>query len=100
MLTEKEIEEFSRQNLQYTYTHSIAVEIGNLYDEAFLDAIRRWAETNGLDEVYLLDSDTMMEVFKLGMEQYRRIYGDLWKPLYKYMEFRDGRQVGGEWRLT
>lgn len=100
MLTEKEIEEFARQNLQYTYTHSIAAEIGNLYDEAFLDAIRRWAEANGLDEVYLLDSDTMMEVFKLGMTEYRRIYGGLRKPLCKYMEFRDGRQVGGEWRLT
>lgn len=83
-----------------TLTHSIAVEIGNLYDEAFLDAIRRWAEANGLDEVYLLDSDTMMEVFKLGMEQYRRIYGDMQKPLCKYMEFRDGRQVGVEWRTT
>lgn len=100
MLTEKEIEEFARQNLQYTYTHSVAVEIENLLDGAFLDAIRRWAEANGLDEVYLLDSDTMMEVFKMGMEQYRRTYGDLRKPLCKYMEFRDGRQVGGEWRTT
>lgn len=100
MFTKKEIEEFARQNLQYTYTHSVAVEIGNLLDGAFLDAICRWAEANGLDEVYLLDSDTMMEVFKLGMEKYRRIYGDLRKPLCKYMEFRDGMQVGGEWRLT
>lgn len=83
-----------------TISHSVAVEIGNLYDEAFLEAIRRWAESNGLDEVYLLDSDTMMEVFKLGMEQYRRIYGDQQKPLCKYMEFRDGSQVGGEWRMT
>lgn len=100
MNTEKEIEEFSRQNLQYKYTHSVAVEIGNLLDEAFLDAIRRWAETNGLEEVYLMDSDTMMEVFKLGMTEYRRIYGGMRKPLCKYMEFRDGRQVGVEWRTT
>lgn len=83
-----------------TISHSIAVEIGNLYDEAFLNSVKKWAEENGLDEVYLLDSDTMMEVFKMGMEQYRRTYGDMQKPLCKYMEFRDGRQIGGEWRTT
>lgn len=83
-----------------TISHSIAVEIGNLYDEAFLNSSKKWAEANGLDEVYLLDSNTMMKVFKMGMEEYRRIYGNMQKPLCKYMEFRDGRQVVGEWRFT
>ena len=83
-----------------TISHSIAVEIGNLYDEAFLDSIKKWAETNGLDEVYLLDADTMMEVFELGMDEYQRIYGILKKPMCKYMEFRDGKQIGVEWRTT
>lgn len=83
-----------------TISHSIAVEIGNLTDEAFLNSVKKWAEANGLDEVYLLDSDTMMEVFKFGIESYRRMYGNLQKPMCKYMEFRDGKQVGGEWRTT
>ncbi len=81
-------------------SHSIAVEIGNLTDEAFLNSVKKWAEANGLDEVYLLDSDTIMEVFKLGIESYRKMYGNLQKPMCKYMEFRDGKQVGGEWRTT
>ncbi len=83
-----------------TISHSIAVEIGNLTDEAFLNSVKKWAEANGLDEVYLLDSDTMMEVFKLGIEAYRRMYGNLQNPMCKYMEFRDGKQVRGEWRTA
>ena len=83
-----------------TISHSIAVEIGNLTDEAFLNSVKKWAEANGLDEVYLLDSDTMMEVFKLGIESYQKMYGNLQKPMCKYMEFRDGKQVGGECRTT
>ncbi len=88
------------ENSFTTISHSIAVEIGNLTDEAFLNSAKKWAEANGLDEVYLLDSDTMMEVFKLGIESYRRMYGNLKKPMCKYMEFRDGKQVRGEWRTT
>ena len=83
-----------------TISHSIAVEIGNMYDEAFIDSVKKWAEANGLDEVYLLDADTMMEVFKLGIDAYQRMYGGMRKPMCKRMEFRDGKQVGGEWRAT
>lgn len=87
-------------NLTETITHRIVAEIGNLTDEAFIDAIRRWAERENANEVYLMDSGQIKEVFRLGVMEYKRIYGNLQPLMCNKMEFRDGRQVGSEWRTV
>ena len=45
-------------------------------DRARIEAIYKWAEKNGIDEVRLCDERKLREVLKLGISEYQRLYGD------------------------
>lgn len=83
-------------NISEAITHRITVEVGNLKDEVFIDAIRIWAERENVDEVYLMDSRQIKEVFELGAMEYRRKYGSSQPLMCNKMIFENGKQIGNE----
>lgn len=67
-------------------THSFAVQIANLKDDAYIQAIRKWAAENNFDEVDILDDRALKEVITLGVKEYQRMYGHLGKDMLLHMD--------------
>lgn len=66
------------ESLEYIYTfeQKIIAEVVNKKEEACIQAIYKWAEMNGVDEVLLCDEDKLREVLKLGLAEYIKVHGD------------------------
>lgn len=63
-------------SLCYSIERKIIAEVANMREKAYIDAIYRWAEKNGIDEVVLCDEEKLKEVLKLGLSEYQRLHGD------------------------
>lgn len=70
----------------YELTHSFAIQIANLKNEAYIQAIRKWAAENNFDEVDILDDRALKEVITLGVGEYQRMYGHLGRDMLLHMD--------------
>lgn len=62
-------------NSAQTLIAKIAVEVGDLKDKAFIDAMRKYAEKENID-LTLLDDAALKEILTLGIKEYRKIHGE------------------------
>lgn len=64
------------EDMFYSIERKIIADIVDMSDRARIEAIYKWAEKNGIDEVRLCDERKLREVLKLGFSEYQRLYGD------------------------
>lgn len=64
------------EDMFYSIERNIIAQIVNMSDRACIEAIYKWAEKNGIDEVRLCDERKLREVLKLGFSEYQRLCGD------------------------
>lgn len=72
----KQVDCVMPEDMFYSIERKIIAQIVNMSDRACVEAIYKWAERNGIDEVRLCDERKLREVLKLGFSEYQRLYGD------------------------
>lgn len=65
--------------------HKIAVQIGDTREQAFVDAVRKWAAENELNELLIVDEEQLREVLRLGCIAYNELYPGKVGVLYECM---------------
>lgn len=77
---EKKISEYQQETV-----HNIAVQIGNVRDQAFIEAIRKWSAENGINELLLIDEEKLKEILRLGCVEFNKLHPGKVGVLYECM---------------
>lgn len=60
----------------YSFAYNISCQISNLADQAYLQAVQKYANDNNINEVIILGEDELKEVLLLGLSAFKERYGE------------------------